>query len=253
MKKIILAAILTTSLMATACSIKDTTAVNTKTSSVLSDTETDDTEQDSHKNNTVKTAKAEAEKIINQNTSETQSSAEQSQKEVSETEEQNEPLSESIAETESSEAEDIEAIGNALFKKSCQVTWDMLIGCPYNLNYETMTSGGAVLIDDPDVTCLEDIINDYCLVFDTPNSNLYEKYFESENGVYCFDGGRGADRSYTDTDLILISQSETEAVFNAVSYHKDPDTQECGKDEINEFVIVKSDGVWKTKTFTLPY
>ena len=50
-----------------------------------------------------------------------------------------------------------------------------------------------------------------------------------------------------------ISQSDTEAVFNAVSHFKDPDTEESKDDETNIFVIVKSDGVWKTKTFTLPY
>lgn len=254
MKKIILISVLAASFMTTACSIKDTTAVDTKTSSVLSDAEKDDSSHDSGKNKTVKTAKAESEKkSVNQNTPEQQSSAEQTSQESTETEEQNEQTTENISQENDSEAEDIEAIGNELFKKSCQVTWDMLIGCPYNLNYETMTTSGAVLINDPAVSGLDDIINDYCQVFDAPNSNLYEKYFESENGVYCFDGGRGADRSYTDTNLILISQSETEAVFNAVSYHKDPDTQELGQDETNEFVIVKSDGVWKTKTFTLPY
>ena len=61
------------------------------------------------------------------------------------------------------------------------------------------------------------------------------------------------DRSYTDTKLELVSQSDTEAVFNAVSHFKDPDTEESKDDETNIFVIVKSDGVWKTKTFTLPY
>ena len=181
-----------------------------------------------------------------------QSSDEQS-KEIFEAEEQNNQSSESPADDGSSQSQDIEAIGSELFEKSCQVTWNMLIGCPYNLDYDTMTNSGAVLIDDPAVTGLEDIINDYCQIFDSPDGGLYDKYFESENGVYCFDGGRGADRSYTDTKLELVSQNDTEAVFNAVSHFKDPDTEESKDDETNVFVIVKSDGVWKTKTFTLPY
>lgn len=254
MKKFMFAAVLAVSLMATACTKEKSTTVFTKTSSVLSDSDSDASDHVSSTSETEKTDKRSHENVSeNQSTDEIQSSAEQSSKEISETEEQNKQPSENITEEENSEAEDIEAIGNALFEKSCQVTWNMLIDCPYDLNYDTMTTSGAVLIDDPAVTCLQDIINDYCQVFDTPNSSLYEKYFESENGVYCFDGGRGADRYYSDTKLVLISQTETEAVFNAISYHKDPDTEECGKDEINEFVIVKSNGEWKTKTFTLPY
>lgn len=254
MKKLMLAALLTVSIMATACTKEKSTTVVTKTSSVLSDSDTDASDHVSSTSETEKTAKRSDENIsVNQSTTENETTDEQSAKEVSEAEEQNNQPSESISEEVYSEAEDIEAIGNALFEKSCQVTWNMLIDCPYDLNYDTMTKSGAVLIDDPAVTCLEDIINDYCQVFDTPNSNLYEKYFESENGVYCFDGGRGADRYYSDTKLELVSQNDTEAVFNAVSYFKDPDTGESGDNETNEFVIIKSGGEWKTKIFTLPY
>lgn len=253
MKKYMLAAVLSVLLLTAACSKEETKTADAKTSSVLSDSETEASDHADGKIEIEKEADEATEKVSeNQSTAEMQSSDEQS-KEIFEAEEQNNQSPERPADDDSSQSQDIEAIGNALFEKSCQVTWNMLIDCPYDLNYDTMTTSGAVLIDDPAVTCLQDIINDYCQVFDTPNSSLYEKYFESENGVYCFDGGRGADRYYSDTKLVLISQTETEAVFNAISYHKDPDTEECGKDEINEFVIVKSDGVWKTKTFTLPY
>lgn len=253
MKKYMLAAVLSVLLLTAACSKEETTTADIKTSSVLSDAETKASDNASGKDETEKGDKEAAEKVSeNQSAAEMQSSAEQAAKEESLAEEQNKQALEN-AEEENPESEDIEAIGNALFEKSCQITWNMLIGCPYNLDYDTMTNSGAVLIDDPAVTGLEDIINDYCQIFASPDGGLYDKYFESENGVYCFDGGRGADRSYTDTKLELVSQSDTEAVFNAVSHFKDPDTEESKDDETNIFVIVKSDGVWKTKTFTLPY
>lgn len=253
MKKYMLAAVLSVLLLTAACSKEETKTADAKTSSVLSDSETEASDHADGKSEIEKEADEATEKVSeNQSTAEMQSFDEQS-KEIFEAEEQNNQSSESPADEGSSQSQDIEAIGSELFEKSCQVTWNMLIGCPYNLDYDTMTNSGAVLIDDPAVTSLEDIINDYCQIFASPDGGLYDKYFESENGVYCFDGGRGADRSYTDTKLELVSQNDTEAVFNAVSHFKDPDTEESKDDETNIFVIVKSDGVWKTKTFTLPY
>ncbi len=253
MKKYMLAAVLSVLLLTAACSKEETKTADAKTSSVLSDSETEASDHADGKSEIEKEADEATEKVSeNQSTAEMQSSDEQS-KEIFEAEEQNNQSPERPADDDSSQSQDIEAIGSELFEKSCQVTWNMLIGCPYNLDYDTMTNSGAVLIDDPDVTSLEDIINDYCQIFASPDGGLYDKYFESENGVYCFDGGRGADRSYTDTKLELVSQNDTEAVFNAVSHFKDPDTEESKDDETNIFVIVKSDGVWKTKTFTLPY
>lgn len=250
MKKLMLAAVLTASLLLTACTKDETKNADVKTSSVSSGSETEASDYEAGKNEMEKDAKEAAE---NESAAEKESIYEQAAKEESIAEEQNKQTSESVGEEKNPEGEDIEAIGSILFEKSCQTTWDMLIGCPYNLDYNTMTNSGAVLIDDPAVTCLEDVINDYCRVFASPGGGIYDKYFESENGVYCFDGGRGADRSYTETKLELVSQNDTEAVFSAVSYFKDPDTGESGDNETNEFVIIKSDGEWKTKTFTLPY
>ena len=179
MKKYMLAAVLSVLLLTAACSKEETKTADAKTSSVLSDSETEDSDHADGKSEIEKEADEATEKVSeNQSTAEMQSSDEQS-KEIFEAEEQNNQSSESPADDGSSQSQDIEAIGSELFEKSCQVTWNMLIGCPYNLDYDTMTNSGAVLIDDPAVTGLEDIINDYCQIFDSPDGGLYDKYFES--------------------------------------------------------------------------
>lgn len=250
MKKYMLAAVTAVLLTTAACSDEKTKTADANVSSVISDLKTESSDYANGKSDIEKVSEQAA---ANESAAEKISNDKQTAKETSMTAEQNNRFSQNAQDNESFQSQNIEAIGSELFEKSCQVTWNMLIGCPYNLDYDSMTNSGAVLIDDSAVTCLEDIIDDYCSVFSAPDKGLYDKYFESENGVYYFDGGRGADRSYIETKLELVSQSDTEAVFNAVSYFKDPDTGESGDNETNEFVIIKSDGTWKTKTFTLPY
>lgn len=234
MKKYMITVLLAAALLATACESEGS-------SSSVSD----------NKINTSSSASQQSE-IAEETNAESiaEKSSESTDSEITDTEESQEK--ESSPESEISETEDIQAAGELQYEKSCQVTWNMLIGCPYNLDYNTMTNSGAVLINDPAVSSLDDIKEDYCQVFATPDAGLYEKYFESESGVYCFDGGRGSNIYYVSTDLELVSESETQAVFNAVSHYADPETGEAQEDKTCEFVMIRSDGEWKTQTFTLP-
>ncbi|MBE6846221.1 MAG: hypothetical protein E7508_11115 [Ruminococcus sp.] len=144
----------------------------------------------------------------------------------------------------------IEEIGQELFDKSCETQWKYLLGCPYETDYNDM-NGYAVRIVG--ISSLEEIEAGYCEVFAEPSDELYEKYFEADGGVYCYDGGRGSNISYVSTDLVLERSDDEKAVFTAVSHYADPQTGESEEDEENSFVIIYTDGQWKTSEFKLPY
>jgi hypothetical protein len=154
---------------------------------------------------------------------------------------------------EQSESTDVSAIAQAQFEKSCKVQWDFLVNCPYNLDYSVENGDGKYRITDESIKTVDDVVNKYCEVFETVDSAIYEKYSDGADGVYCLDGGRGSNIFYVDTTLEFVSQSDTEAVFKAVSHYADSETGEQEDDKINDFVMVNVDGVWKTRTFTLPY
>lgn len=144
----------------------------------------------------------------------------------------------------------IEEVGQELFDQSCETQWKYLLGCPYETDYNDM-NGYAVRIVG--VSSLEEIEAGYCEVFAEPSDELYEKYFEADGGVYCYDGGRGSNISYVSTDLVLETSDDEKAVFTAVSHYADPQTGESEEDEENSFVIIYTDGQWKTSEFKLPY
>ncbi|MBQ8435579.1 MAG: hypothetical protein IJX24_06190 [Oscillospiraceae bacterium] len=144
----------------------------------------------------------------------------------------------------------IEEIGQELFDKSCETQWKYLLGCPYETDYNDM-NGYAVRIVG--VNSLDEIEAEYCEVFAQPSDELYEKYFEADGGIYCYDGGRGSNISYISTDLVLEICDDEKAVFTAVSHYADPQTGESEEDVENTFVIIYTDGQWKTSEFTLPY
>lgn len=143
---------------------------------------------------------------------------------------------------------DIMSVAQAQFEKSCQMQWNLIVDCPYNMDYDNMTGSGAVPIDDSNITSVEDVADTYRTVFETADP-VYSKYYDDGDKVYCYDGGRGANIYYTGTDLELVSQSDTELVFNAVSHYSDDNTPERTK----TFSMVLEDGVWKTESFSLPY
>ena len=124
------------------------------------------------------------------------------------------------------------------------------MGCPYQLDYDD-TFGEAVRVTD--INSLSEITDEYCKIFVGDGSVLFEKYFEKDGKVYCYDGGRGADIYYKGTELILVSSDENSASFTAVSHYADPETGEPMDSKSYDFKMIKEDGVWKTSVFTLPY
>ncbi len=148
------------------------------------------------------------------------------------------------------EITDIEEIGEELFDKACQTQWEYLIDCPYELDYED-TYEYAVRVIGAD--SLSDVLMDYNKVFTGDRPELKEKYISTQYALYCYDGGRGANIYYQDTDLELVSCENNTAVFDAVSHYADPETFEPMEDEVHTFVIVRVDDDWRVSEFMLPY
>ncbi len=172
--------------------------------------------------------------------------------EVEETEtEENEQSEETPKEEATSEnTADILAIAQEQFQKSCETQWKYLFGCPYELDYNDTYEYAVRVIG---VNSISDILAEYNEVFAGNRTELSEKYIETQDALYCYDGGRGENISYLNTELELISNENDVAVFNAISHYADPETGEPMEDEVNTFTIINYNGVWKTSEFTLPY
>lgn len=148
------------------------------------------------------------------------------------------------------EMTDIQQIGEELYDKACHTIWSYVFDCPYELDYED-TYENAVRVVGKD--SLADVLEDYNKVFTGDRPELQEKYISTQNALYCYDGGRGANIYYQDTNLELVSFEGDTAVFNAVSHYADPETFEPMEDEVYTFVIVRTNDEWRVSDFTLPY
>lgn len=97
-------------------------------------------------------------------------------------------------------------------------------------------------------------------------SELFNKTFSSYNGEFYSDvtpsGGRGANIYYIDTILSIVSNSDTEIVYNADSYYYTgndnmldgmPKSDSNSEVKTNTFKIVKENDIWKVSDFTLAY
>lgn len=144
----------------------------------------------------------------------------------------------------------INQIGKEQFDKSCKTQWDYLIDCPYELDYNDTYKYAVRVVG---INSISDVLEDYNKVFDGNSPELAEKYIATQHCLYCYDGGRGANIYYVDTELELVSYEGNTAEFIAVSHYADPQTGEAMSDEQHRFVIVRKDGAWKTVEFTLPY
>lgn len=150
----------------------------------------------------------------------------------------------------SNENSNITDIAVELHQKGCDMQWDYIIGCPYNLDYDDSVDGGYRVTD---VDSLQAIIDEYCNVFAGNGEEITQKYFESDGKVYCLEGGRGANIQYKATELMLVSEDENSALFTAVSHYADPETNEPMDSRSYDFKIVNENGTWKIAEFTLPY
>lgn len=193
------------------------------------------------------------EKAENQEQISEEKENESSEESETESELAEEEINEPAEENSKSDSEDIMQIASVLYDKSCETQWTMILSCPYNLDYNVTESSGAVMISDSSVGSLDDIEAEYCEVFENAGQELFDKYFELNGEIYCYDGARGMNIKYQNTTLSLVSENEDEAVFSAVSHYADPETGEELEDKTDDFVIIKTEKGWRTRNFTLPY
>ncbi|MGN1481756.1 hypothetical protein [Porcipelethomonas sp.] len=256
MKKILLVTVLSACLLLPACKDEttqaDTKAINSNSLSESSLTESSEPEKEADdsimadsSDSTSSDSSAETDKDSENNEDE-YTDSESGNAQTAGISDNNESQADNNTDTNES---DLTALAKEQFEKSAKQKWEFVINCPYELDYSSGTGTGAFLINDAGVNSVDDIVNAYCQVFAEPDDSLYSKYFESDGKVYCYDGGRGSNIYYTGTDLVLVSQSDSRLVFNAVSHYSDGEASE----KTNEFSMIKKDGEWKTENFTLPY
>jgi len=217
-------------------SVSDKQTLSTETLKDTSDG-TEETETNTEQN-----------KAVEKSESPTESSPEQ---ETTENRSEQDLDAQSDSESENTVSEDdIQNIGEELFEKACKTTWTYLCGVPYELDYEDSYENAFRVIG---VDSFSDILEDYNKVFTGEHPELEEKYISTQYALYCYDGGRGENIYYQDTELELVSLEGDTVVFNAVSHYADPETNEPLEDRTDSFVIVNIDGEWRVSEFRLPY
>lgn len=154
--------------------------------------------------------------------------------------------------TDSSDFNDRVEFANAVYQKGMDMYSQILLSCPYKLDYDTTNESGFAKISDSSINSIDDIVSLYCTVFAEPDLYIYERYSEDNGSVYCSDASRGTNIYYSDTDLEFISGDETELSYNAVSHYSDPETGKEMDDKISVFTIKLIDGSYKITEFTFP-
>ncbi len=129
---------------------------------------------------------------------------------------------------------------------------DIILSCPYALDYENIDLNGFIPINEPTVTSVEDVATYYCTVFAEPDSYIYERYIEKDGKVFCNDAARGSNIYYSGTDLEFVSENNGTLTFNAISHYNDPDTGEAMKDEISTFSMISTDNGYRISEFDYP-
>lgn len=139
---------------------------------------------------------------------------------------------------------------NSLYQRAMDMYGDVILGCPYDLDYNDTDQNGFAAVDG--VSSTDDIASLYCTVFEQPDSYIYERYTESDGKVYCNDSSRGSNIYYSGTDLEYVSGDGNTMTYNAVSHYTDPDTGEALEDKTATFSIEMTDDGYKVTEFSYP-
>ena len=96
---------------------------------------------------------------------------------------------------------------------------------------------------------------DYFAVFapSVHSGDLADQFQEQDEKLYRCCGDRGADITYTSTEITeMTAGSDSSVSFTAVSTYTDPDSGEVTT-QSNAFSLIYEDGAWLVGTFILPY
>lgn len=159
---------------------------------------------------------------------------------------------------------DNELIGLAqsLYEVAEEMVWKYFYDTPYPLDYDNSIQDdhGNIyyMIDDENITSMEDIENDWLTIF----SNKYHemdfgnRFLEQNNRVYVNDAPRNSSIYYDYTEITEVTSKSNdgkEVFFKAVSHYIDPYNNTPMDDQVNEFSIVLEDDSYHVGKFTSPY
>lgn len=153
-------------------------------------------------------------------------------------------------------------LANSLHEVACEMAWNYFNSSPYPMDYNNYIQDEYgnmyFLINDNSITSIDDVKKDWLEIF----SNKYNEidfgnhFVENDGKVYVHDGSRGADITYSNTEITEISSKssdQTEVFFKAVSHYVDPADNSELEDQIYDFSIILENGSYHVGQFTLPY
>jgi hypothetical protein len=152
------------------------------------------------------------------------------------------------------------SVATDLYKRACETEWSYHVGSPYKLDYSTTVEGNFgweySLVDDPSITTLDDVIEDYYKVFSHAYGNdLDELYIEKNGSVYALAGDRGSDIFYEGFRITEVSRKTESEIFFTVENYYDDSSDDPHIEPVVEgtFSIVKNGNSWRVGKFKLPY
>ena len=151
--------------------------------------------------------------------------------------------------------------GQALFESACRYQWIYTVGCPYEIDTESVVENGFgwkyYKITDENIHSIADIENDYYAVFSEryPNEDLKMLYLEFEDGVYALNGQREMNPYYSVSKIVDIqSQTDDEIFFTVENYYEGTDTSpDEPYSEKETFSMVIAGNKIRVGQFRLPY
>lgn len=149
----------------------------------------------------------------------------------------------------------------ALFESACRYQWLFTVGCPYEIDTESVVENGFgwkyYKITDENIHSIADIENDYHKVFSEryPNEDLKMLYLELDGEVYALNGQREMNPYYSVSKIVDIqSQTDDEIFFTVENYYEGSDVSpDEPYSEKETFSMVLTENKIRAGQFRLPY
>ncbi len=149
----------------------------------------------------------------------------------------------------------------ALFESACRYQWIYTVGCPYEIDTESVVENGFgwkyYKITDENIHSISDIENDYHKVFSEryPNEDLKMLYLELDGEIYALNGQREMNPYYSVSKIVDIqSQTDDEIFFTVENYYEGTDVSpDEPYSEKETFSMVIAGNKTRVGQFRLPY
>lgn len=153
------------------------------------------------------------------------------------------------------------AAAQALFESACRTQWIFTVGCPYNLDMDSVIQNGFgwtyYKITDENINSLADVENVYYSVFSDryPNEDLKMLYLEFEGAVYALNGQREMNLYYSVSRITGIQSYTDDEIFFTVENQFEGTDMKPDEPYSQEetFSMVLDDNKIRVGQFRLPY